>query len=200
MDVLSLSRHGPGHRYTPHQINYRANVWALRELGAEGVIATFTVGGISAALTPGTLVLPDQVIDYTWGRAHTFDLPGERHVEFSDPFDEGLRRWLAAGAGHSGLEVVLGGTYGATQGPRLETAAEIDRLDGEGCSVVGMTAMPEAALARELDLPYVALCLVVNPAAGRGAIDREDWAQVGERGMRQVAALIERCLELGPGG
>jgi 5'-methylthioinosine phosphorylase len=164
-------RHGDPHRWLPHEINYRANLWQLRRAGATAVLGLNTVGAIDPALRPGSLVSPDQLIDYTWGRAASFaghpDV-AQPHVEFTTPFAAGLRARLAAAASEADLDLTAGGVYGVTQGPRLETAAEIDRLARDGCTVVGMTAMPEAVLARELGLPYALLCLVVNPAAGRG--------------------------------
>ncbi len=171
-EVLFLARHGaPGApAIPPHKVNYRANLWALRELGVEHVLGINAVGGITPEATPGRLVVPDQLIDYTWGREHTFTGDSRfplQHVEFTAPFSAPLRSLLLAAAGRCGLDALATGTYGATQGPRLETAAEIDRLERDGCHVVGMTAMPEAALARELALPYAICCMVVNQAAGR---------------------------------
>ena len=146
--LIGLSRHGDPHRLAPHAVNYRANLWLLRELGAEQVLATYTVGAIDAALRPGDVVLPRQIIDYTWGRPHTYDDAGEQHVDFTQPFDTDLAGECVAAAERLGLPLVRGGVYGCTQGPRLETAAEIDRMERDGCTLVGMTAMPEAALAR----------------------------------------------------
>jgi purine nucleoside phosphorylase len=173
-EVLFLARHGaPGMpAVPPHKVNYRANLWLLRELGVQHVLGINAVGGIAPAAAPGRLVIPDQLIDYTWGREHTFTGDGRfplEHVEFTAPFSAPLRNLLLAAAGRCGLEVLPAGTYGATQGPRLESAAEIDRLERDGCHVVGMTAMPEAGLARELDLSYAICCMVVNRAAGRAA-------------------------------
>ena len=162
-DIVILKRHGADHALAPHQVNYRANLWAMRQFGVEEVLSTNTVGGIDRQLNVGQLVLPDQLIDYTWGRASTYD-DRRRHVDFSNPYDRALQKRILALAPH----VHHGGIYGCTQGPRLETAAEIQRLARDGCTVVGMTGMPEAGLARELDLPYVSLCVVVNPAAGLG--------------------------------
>ncbi|WP_308724783.1 S-methyl-5'-thioinosine phosphorylase [Metapseudomonas otitidis] len=169
-EVLFLARHGHPHRIPPHQVNYRANLWALKHAGAEAVIAVNAVGGITAGMGTGQLVVPHQVIDYTQGRIGTFfegELDHVTHIDFSHPYDEPLRQKLLdalrrAGHGHSDY-----GVYGCTQGPRLETVAEIARMERDGCDIVGMTGMPEAALARELNLPYAALSLVVNPAAGK---------------------------------
>lgn len=169
-EVLFLARHGHPHRIPPHQVNYRANLWALKHAGAEAVIAVNAVGGITAGMGTGQLVVPHQVIDYTQGRIGTFfegELDHVTHIDFSHPYDEPLRQKLldalrSAGHAHSDY-----GVYGCTQGPRLETVAEIARMERDGCDIVGMTGMPEAALARELNLPYAALSLVVNPAAGK---------------------------------
>lgn len=169
-EVLFLARHGHPHRIPPHQVNYRANLWALKHAGAEAVIAVNAVGGITAGMGTGQLVVPHQVIDYTQGRIGTFfegELDHVTHIDFSHPYDEPLRQKLLDAlrrAGHAHSDY---GVYGCTQGPRLETVAEIARMERDGCDIVGMTGMPEAALARELDLPYAALSLVVNPAAGK---------------------------------
>jgi 5'-methylthioadenosine phosphorylase len=170
-DVAFLARHGYGHTIPPHEVNYRANIWALREEGAAEIVSVASVGGIRADLGPGTLVIPHQIIDYTWGRRSTFFEGGDvsvSHVDFTRPYSEPLRQKLLAAARACGEPLLDGAVYAATQGPRLETAAEIDRLERDGADVVGMTGMPEAALARELDLPYAAIAVVVNHAAGRG--------------------------------
>ena len=166
--VVILQRHGAPRRKAPHAINYRANLWRLMALGVERIIATYATGSIDPALPPGTLAVADQIIDYTWGRAQTFDDSGAAHIDFTEPFDVELARQLRQAARRIGLTLASGGAYGCMQGPRLESAAEIDRLARDGCRLVGMTAMPEAALARELELPLSGLCLVVNEAAGRG--------------------------------
>ncbi len=169
--VLVLPRHGDNHELPPHLVNYRANLDALRELGADSVIALNTVGVVSGVREPGQIAVPDQVIDYTWGRAHTIydePQPGFAHVEFTDPFDASLRAELLDAAAAAGVDCYDGGVYAATQGPRLETAAEIDRLERDGADFVGMTGMPEAILAAELGLRYACLSLIVNKAAGRG--------------------------------
>lgn len=202
-DVLLLARHGTPHRIAPHLINYRANLDLLARLGAESVIALNTVGAIDAALAPGTVVVPHQLIDYTWGREQSFSTPEHLiHVDFTEPYDAGLRQQLLDAARVSGIAVADGGVYGCVQGPRFETAAEIDRMERDGCTLVGMTGMPEAGLARERGLRYAALALVVNPAAGRAehAIDIPTIEAVSRAGMRDVErlliALFER-LELG---
>ena len=169
--VAFLARHGEGHGVPPHRINYRANLAALQQAGARRVLALNTVGGITAAWGPGVLGCPDQLIDYTWGRISTLcDEPGSEvmHVDFGEPYTAALRREVLAAARDAGVAVVDGGCYGATQGPRLETRAEIARMRRDGCDLVGMTGMPEAGLARELGLDYACLAIVANWAAGAG--------------------------------
>lgn len=171
-EVLFLPRHGGERAIPPHKINYRANIATLAELGARQVFAFNATGGIGADFPAGTLVIPDQIIDYTWGRGHSFweDDTGELlHVDFTQPYDGGAREYLLRGARAVGVPVVSHGVYAATQGPRLESAAEIRRLRQDGCDLVGMTGMPEAALAREKHLAYASLALVVNAAAGISA-------------------------------
>ena len=166
--VVFLARHGSDHAIAPHEINYRANIWALAQ-SVDRVIAVAAVGGIRADLVPRSVVIPDQLIDYTWGRAHTFSVNGDiQHVDFSAPYADSCRSALCSAAAAAGVTVHMQAVYGATQGPRLETAAEIDRMARDGCDIVGMTGMPEAALARELGLAYACCALVVNEAAGRG--------------------------------
>jgi 5'-methylthioinosine phosphorylase len=169
--TMFLARHGYGHTIPPHEVNYRANIWALREEGATEIVSVAAVGGIRADLGPGMLVIPHQIIDYTWGRRATFFEGGDvpvTHIDFTAPYTERLRRKLLAAAQACGETIVDGAVYAATQGPRLESAAEIDRLERDGADLVGMTGMPEAVLARELDLAYAAIAVVVNHAAGRG--------------------------------
>lgn len=164
-----LARHGERHTLAPHRVNYRANLWALHHLGVSRVLAINAVGGIRADLPPRSLAVPDQLIDYTWGRAGTYgDAEGAevRHVDFSEPYSSKWRRCVLAAAERARVAVVDGGCYGVTQGPRLETRAEITRLRRDGCDMVGMTAMPEAGLARELAMDYACLALVANWAAG----------------------------------
>ncbi|HEY5681993.1 MAG TPA: S-methyl-5'-thioinosine phosphorylase [Pseudomonadales bacterium] len=190
--VHVLARHGVPHAVAPHLINYRANLHLLSELGVEEIVALNTVGGIAKHARNGRIVLPDQIIDYTWGRAHSFAAEGDlKHVDFTEPYDAALRAELLAAARGQGLDVHDGGVYGCTQGPRFESPAEIDRMDRDGCTVVGMTGMPEAGLARELGIRYASLCLVVNPAAGRGdAIDLDHIAVIAREGMEDVARLL----------
>jgi 5'-methylthioinosine phosphorylase len=167
--VFFLPRHGERHQIPPHAVNYRANIDAFRQLEVEGIVAVNAVGGITDAYLPGSLCLPDQVIDYTWGRAHTFSMTAAdvlAHIEFERPFDGLLRAALRRAAAKAAIEVIDGGCIGVSQGPRLETAAEIKRFRQDGCDLVGMTSMPEAALARELGLDYASLCVTANRAAG----------------------------------
>ena len=169
--VLTLARHGEGHTIPPHAINYRANILALKMLGADAIVGLNTVGVITEDVAPGGIAVPDQVIDYTWGRGHTLydDTHGAfEHVDFTEPFTESLRRQLLAAATAAGVACHDGGVYAATQGPRLETAAEINRLARDGADFVGMTAMPEAVIAREAGMEYACIALAVNHAAGRG--------------------------------
>ncbi|MFN2287774.1 MAG: S-methyl-5'-thioinosine phosphorylase [Chromatocurvus sp.] len=171
MDVAFLQRHGQPRSLPPHRINYQANIWALQHIGITHVVALNAVGGIGPGLTPGTLVIPDQIIDYTSGRAHTFNEGGDsppQHVDFSEPYSAHLRQALLRACAEAGERATRGGVMAVTQGPRLETAAEVRRLQRDGCDVVGMTGMPEASLARELGLHYASLSMVVNAAAGLG--------------------------------
>jgi 5'-methylthioinosine phosphorylase len=212
-EVLFLARHGQPHVIAPHRVNYRANLWLLKQAGVDGIIASYAVGGIGSRFGPGVIALPDQLIDYTWGREHTYydaggafdaggasgpGAPALRHIEFGVPYDPDLQGRLTAAAAHRSVTVVTPATYGATQGPRLETAAEIDRMERDGCDLVGMTGMPEAGLARELDLPFVAVCLVVNAAAGRGdgPINEGEIGRVGRAGMARVIELLDAFFDL----
>ena len=166
--VIFLARHGASHTIPPHKINYRANIWILKELGVKNVIAIAAVGGINPKMQSQHLVIPDQIIDYTTGREHTFFAEKEvKHIDFTNPYCEKLRTKLLTAS----TKTHKNGVYGATQGPRLETAAEINRMERDGCDIVGMTGMPEAALARELELCYACCAIVVNPAAGRGSAE-----------------------------
>jgi 5'-deoxy-5'-methylthioadenosine phosphorylase len=169
--VVFLPRHGSTHTIPPHRVNYRANLWALRQVGIVRVVGMAAVGGISPLMPPGALRVPDQIIDYTWGREHTLfegDLSSVTHIDFTEPYCASLRAALLQTAMRIGVTIGDGGTYGATQGPRLESAAEITRLERDGCDMVGMTGMPEVSLARELGLCYASLALSVNWAAGKG--------------------------------
>jgi len=201
-EVAFLARHGYGHTLAPHEINYRANLWALREKGITRILAVCTVGGIAPGLGAGKLAVPDQIIDYTWGRKSTFFEGAEQpvvHVDFTHPYCETTRRMLIDSAADAGVEVVPRATYAASQGPRLETAAEIDRMERDGADLVGMTGMPEAALARELGIPYAALALVANPAAGRGtsaqAISLDEISRVLRETMDRVRQVVAKVVE-----
>jgi len=174
--VAFLARHGEGHSVPPHKVNYRANLAALQSLGATRVLAFNTVGGISEGFGPCVLACPDQLIDYTWGRISTLcedEGTDVLHVDFGDPYTPSLRREVLAAARAAGVAMVDGGCYGATQGPRLETRAEIARMRRDGCDLVGMTGMPEAGLAREFGLEYACLAIVANWAAGAGPVANE---------------------------
>lgn len=199
--VMFLPRHGYGHTIPPHLVNYRANLWALNHHKALGVISVASVGGIREDLQPGDIVLPNQIIDYTWGRKSTyFDGNGTpvTHIDFTEPYDAPLCQRIADAAHQLGVEVKVGGVYAATQGPRLETAAEINRLARDGADLVGMTGMPEAALARELGLSYAAINVVANHAAGRGSSEHgihfESLDVVLQGAMGRVRAIIEKLV------
>jgi 5'-methylthioinosine phosphorylase len=198
--ILCIARHGESQRIPPHLVNYRANIWALHEHGVGRCIAVNAVGIIEVdGFRPGNLAVPDQLIDYSWGREHTFDDGRSgpiRHAEFVEPFDPVLRGRIAASAAAEGKSIGRG-VYGVTQGPRLETAAEIDRMARDGCTMVGMTAMPEAALAREIGMRYAICAVGVNFAAGRGAGDGAIHAQLEQHlgdGMAKARALLERLV------
>ena len=168
-NVAFMARHGLPHAIAPHDINYRANLWTLYEASVSAIVAMYAVGAIGSALAIGDIVIPDQIIDYSWGREGSFNAKlGLKHFDFSEPFSPFVRQHLLSSAKESGHSVHSTATYGCTQGPRLETSAEIERLRRDGCDLVGMTAMPEAALARELNIPFGGICLIVNAAAGRG--------------------------------
>lgn len=199
--AVFLPRHGFGHTIPPHMVNYRANLWALHQHEVSGIISVASVGGIRGDLQPGDIVVPDQILDYTWGRASTFfDGPGQpvTHVDFTEPYDADLRTRILEAATASGIGIKVGGVYAATQGPRLETAAEVNRLERDGADVVGMTGMPEAVLARELKVPYAAINVVANHAAGRGSsahgIRFESLESVLQEAMNRVRVIIERVV------
>lgn len=200
-EVVFLPRHGNPHVIPPHKINYRANIWALRENAVGKIIAVNAVGGITPEMYPGRLVIPDQIIDYTWERKHTYfeeNIDQVTHVDFTHPYDETLRQALIEAGRGINLNCYAGGTYGATQGPRLETAAEIRRMEHEGCDLVGMTGMPEAALARELEVNYASICLVVNWAAGKSEdiITMEIIEKNLDAGINNVCKLLETAIPL----
>ncbi len=185
--LIFLARHGNPHRIAPHKINYRANIWGLKHLGVSEIIAVAAVGGIGSEMAPGHIAIPDQIIDYSYGREHSFfadDLEHVTHIDFTEPYSATLRNRIIKAAKAANIEITSSGTYGCTQGPRLETIAEIKRMAQDGCDLVGMTGMPEAALARELDLAYANISVIANWGAGLGD---------GEITM----AEIERNLEVG---
>jgi 5'-methylthioinosine phosphorylase len=199
--LVFLARHGYGHTVAPHEVNYRANVWALREAGVEGIVSVASVGGIRRDIAPGALLVPDQIIDYTWGRRATyFEGAGATvtHVDFTEPYTGALRARILAAARACGEPILDGSTYAATQGPRLESAAEINRLERDGADIVGMTGMPEAALARELALPYAAIAVSANYAAGREesehAVPMERIEAVLAEAMGRVRRIIEQLV------
>ena len=200
-EMVFLARHGYGHTIAPHEVNYRTNLWALREEKVAAIVSVASVGGIRGDLVPGTLALPHQIVDYTWGRPSTFfEGAGAAvtHVDFTEPYSAALRERIRAAAAACGEALVDGGVYAATQGPRLETAAEIDRLQRDGADMVGMTGMPEAALARELGIEYAAIAAVANHAAGRGesarAVPLERIEAVLEQTMGRVRRIIEELV------
>lgn len=194
-ELVFLPRHGAAHTIPPHKVNYRANLWALKHIGVEQVVAVAAVGGIRHDMGPGCIAVPDQIIDYTWGRQHTLfeqGLTQVTHIDFTYPYCQSLRDQLIGAAEAIGQEILRDGTYGATQGPRLETAMEINKMEREGCDMVGMTGMPEAALARELDLCYACCAVVANWAAGRseGVIEMSVIEANLHKGMEKVHNLL----------
>ncbi|BCT91185.1 putative S-methyl-5'-thioinosine phosphorylase [Lysobacter helvus] len=198
--VAFLARHGEDHGVPPHRINYRANLAALHKIGVTRVLAINTVGGITERFGPGVLACPDQLIDYTWGRVSTIcEEPGTDvlHVDFGDPYTNAVRAQVLAAAQRAGVAVVDGGCYGATQGPRLETRAEIARMRRDGCDLVGMTGMPEAGLAREMGLQYACLGIVANWAAGCGddaEITMADVLSIVETASSGIPPLLRSLL------
>lgn len=198
-DVVFIARHGYAHTIPPHMVNYQANLWMLKQIGVKRVIAVCAVGGIRDDIVPAAIVIPDQIIDYTWSRNHTFfetDLDEVTHIDFTEPYCPEMRQCLLDAADRAGVEIIASGTYGASQGPRLETAAEIVRMERDGCDMVGMTGMPEAALARELDLCYAALAVSANAAAGRGegAISMDMIEKNLKLGMEKVRSILEQVI------
>jgi 5'-deoxy-5'-methylthioadenosine phosphorylase len=200
-EIVFLPRHGSSHSIPPHLVNYRANLWALRHIGVETVLGVAAVGGIGAEMAPGRIVIPDQIIDYTFGREHTIydsDLNNLNHIDFTEPYCEALRQKLIEAGRLGGANPVAGGTYGATQGPRLETPAEIIRMERDGCDLVGMTGMPETALARELHLCYASCAVVSNWAAGKSkqSISMSEIEKNLRHGMELVKSLLVELLRL----
>ncbi len=201
-DVIFLARHGGHHTIPPHMINYRANIKALQEVGVSHVIGLAAVGGITADCAERCIVIPDQIIDYTYGRAHTFHGAKHNkfeHIDFAEPYSEQIRDQLVSAGKALKLPLVEQGVYGATQGPRLETAAEIKRLERDGCTIVGMTGMPEASLARELGINYACCAMVVNRAAGKvpAGISFSDIEKNLKGGVDNIQKLIAEVLKRG---
>ena len=197
--LVFLARHGNRHSIPPHRINYCANIWALQSVGVERVVAVAAVGGIAAECETGKLVIPDQVIDYTYDRAHTFfdGKPHEvKHIDFNNPYNADVRAALISAGASAGLPMVSEGVYGVTQGPRLETAAAIRRMEHDGCTIVGMTSMPEASLAMEMDLAYACCAVVVNPAAGKSdnPFEPEALQRAVKNGMDTARSLVGAAL------
>ena len=193
--VVFLARHGAEHRIPPHKINYCANIWALKNNGVTDIIAVAAVGGIHSDIPPEKIIIPEQIIDYTYGRKHTFfedDLSQVTHIDFTYPYNFVLRQKLLQAAEKSNIEVFNGGAYGVMQGPRLETAAEVERMQQDGCDIVGMTGMPEAALAKELKLNYACCALCVNWAAGKtdAEISMDEIGVAIEKGMISVKSIL----------
>jgi len=198
-EIVFLPRHGNPHVIPPHRINYRANIWALKENGIKNIISVNAVGGITKEMHPGRLVIPEQIIDYTSSRKHTYFVENINeviHIDFTYPYSEKLRKHLIEAGRKTKLKIHAGGTYGATQGPRLETAAEIGRMEKDGCDLVGMTGMPEAALARELELDYASISVVVNWAAGKseGEITMKVIEKNLNSGVEQACQLLEAAI------
>lgn len=201
-EVIFLARHGYAHTIPPHDVNYRANIWALSSQNADHVVSIASVGGIRSDLVPGSLVIPDQIIDYTHGRQSTFfdtrDKP-VTHTDFTEPYCEHLRQECIKAAEACGKPFIRGGVYAATQGPRLESAAEINRMERDGADMVGMTGMPEAVLAREAGLCYAAIAVVANYAAGRGnsahGVRLEEVNGVLKVAMTDVRIILENLAE-----
>ena len=200
-EIVFLARHGFTHRLPPHRINYRANIWMLKKEGIDQMISVNAVGSMNEKCPPEALVIPDQIIDYTYGREHTFyadDLTHVVHIDFSQPYSDRLRAILIKAGENSGIYPQQTGVYGCTQGPRLETAAEIQRLVRDGCDLVGMTGMPEAALAREASMEYASISVVANWAAGiqDKEISMEQIEAAAKNGMKQVKNLISEAVRI----
>jgi len=200
-EIVFLARHGYSHQIPPHQVNYRANIWAFKHLGIEQLIAFAAVGGITEEMQAERIVVPNQIIDYTYSRPHTFfehDLSSVTHIDFSEPYCPELRETIIKAVVKAQVDAVTMGVYGATQGPRLETAAEINRLERDGCDIVGMTGMPEAVLAKELELCYAAIAIVANRAAGRspGEITMKDIQETLDKGIHQGAKILDSLFSM----
>jgi len=197
-EICFLPRHGHSHSIPPHKVNYRANLWALASIGITDIVAVNAVGGIKNNTPPGMIVFPTQLIDYTYDREHTFSDGRNKqvqHIDFTYPYSEKLRSKLIHAAKQAQVDIISHGVYGVTQGPRLETAAEVNRLENDGCTIIGMTGMPEAGLARELDLNYMSCSLVVNWAAGRGEKDiHADIEKYLMQGMQSIRSILKNFI------
>jgi 5'-methylthioinosine phosphorylase len=199
-DIIFLARHGNPHSIPPHKINYCANIWGLKQLGVENIIAVAAVGGITPEMIPAHIAIPDQIIDYSYGRKHTFFEDGNdpvTHIDFSYPYSQALRSRLIHAAKQASIQISPIGTYGCTQGPRLETAAEIKRMERDGCDLVGMTGMPEAALAKELGINYATISVIANWGAGKmeGEITMAEIELNLHKGMANAAELLKTFVE-----
>jgi 5'-methylthioadenosine phosphorylase/5'-methylthioinosine phosphorylase len=198
-EIVFLARHGENHTIPPHRINYRANIQALKEAGVTRIIAAAAVGGIRADMGPAKIIVPHQIIDYTYGRTSTFfedDLQHVTHIDFTYPYTPSLREKLLEAGFRAGMRVIDGGVYACTQGPRLETPAEIIRIERDGGDLVGMTGMPEAALARELEIDYACCAIVANWAAGKSEkeITMAEIEQNLAKGMGNFVAILRALL------
>jgi 5'-methylthioadenosine phosphorylase/5'-methylthioinosine phosphorylase len=196
--IIFLARHGNPHNIAPHKINYRANIWGLKELGVQQIIAVAAVGGITSEMAPAHIAIPDQIIDYSYGRMHTFfEDEAVIHIDFTYPYSQKMRARLISAATEANILISPLGTYGCTQGPRLETAAEIQRMENDGCDLVGMTSMPEAALAKELGIDYASICVIANWAAGKsaGEITMVEIERHLHKGMANTAKLLKAFVE-----
>jgi len=200
IEVIFLPRHGNSHSIPPHKINYRANIWALNEMAIKKIISVNAVGGITKLMNPNSIVVPDQIIDYTYNREHTFyeeDKNDIKHIDFTMPYSEVLRNQLIEAAQSIKLKIYKKGVYGVTQGPRLESAAEISKLEKDGCNIVGMTGMPEAGLAKEIGIDYACYSLVTNWAAGKSDenITMEMIEKNLEDGLKNIKRLIFEVIK-----
>ena len=198
-DIIFLARHGSPHTIAPHKINYRANIWGLKHLGVKKIIAVAAVGGITPEMAPAHIAIPDQIIDYSHSRLQTFfedeNYP-VTHIDFTYPYNRALRAALIMAAAKADITISPIATYGCTQGPRLETAAEIKRMEKDGCDLVGMTGMPEASLAKELEIDYAAISVIANWAAGKtaGEITMAEIERHLHNGMINVAKLLKAFI------
>ena len=199
--IIFLPRHGAHHTIPPHMVNYRANIWALHDMQVKQIVAVAAVGSINREIYPTQIVIPDQIIDYTYGRSQTFyekDLSQVKHIDFTEPYDKKLRQNLIQAAALASIDVFDGGVYATTQGPRLETAAEVNKLANDGCDIVGMTGMPEVSLAREFDLCYACCAVVANWAAGKSdqLISMGEIEKNLKVGMKHVRKLLTKLLTI----